>query len=87
VIGLACRRLGYPVSYAKGAHLLPEELTTPLVATLVRSLDEVELRRVLGVAVTALARELERTDAALASRLRPMFATLTAPIRDQSSSI
>jgi predicted nucleotidyltransferase len=87
VIGLACRRLGYPVSYTKGAHLLPEELTTPLVATLVRSLDEAELRRALGVAVTALATELERTDAALASRLRPMFATLTAPIRDQSSSI
>jgi hypothetical protein len=28
VITLACVRLGYPAHYAKGAHLLPEDLTT-----------------------------------------------------------
>lgn len=76
VIALACRRLGYPVSYAKGAHLLPEELTAPLVATLVRSLDEAELRRALAAATTALVAELERTDSVLASRLGPMLAGL-----------
>lgn len=26
---LACLRLGYPTDYAKGAHLLPAELTIP----------------------------------------------------------
>jgi acyl-CoA synthetase (AMP-forming)/AMP-acid ligase II len=31
VITLACVRLGYPAHYAKGAHLLPEDLTTPSV--------------------------------------------------------
>lgn len=75
-IALACLRLGYPVHYAKGAHLLPEELTAPLIATLVRSLDEAELRSALGAAVTALAQELERTDRTLASRLSPMLADL-----------
>jgi hypothetical protein len=74
MIALACLRLGHPVHYAKGAHLLPEELTAPLAATLVRSLDEAELRRALDAATTALAAELERTDPALASRLRPMLA-------------
>jgi hypothetical protein len=74
MIALACLRLGHPAHYAKGAHLLPEELTAPLAATLVRSLDEAELRRALDAATTALAAELERTDPALASRLRPMLA-------------
>jgi predicted nucleotidyltransferase len=69
-IALACLRLGYPVHHAKGAHLLPEELTAPLTATLVRSLDEHELRRALRAATTALAAELETTDPALSRLLR-----------------
>jgi hypothetical protein len=77
-IALACLRLGYPVHYAKGAHLVPEELTAPLTATLVRSLDEVELRRALGVATTALAHELERTDRSLAD-LGRMVARIGRP--------
>ena len=77
-IALACLRLGYPVHYAKGAHLLPEELTAPLTATLVRSLDEVELRRALGAATTALAHELERTDRPLAD-LGRMVAQIGRP--------
>src|SRR5262245_43454594 len=40
VIALACLRLGHATSYAKGAHLLPADLTAPLEATLVRTLDE-----------------------------------------------
>lgn len=40
VITLACLRLGYPAHYAKGAHLLPDDLTAPLEATLIRSLGE-----------------------------------------------
>ncbi|MFF0471122.1 hypothetical protein ACFYPX_27250 [Micromonospora zamorensis] len=29
-IALACQRLGHPTSYAKGAHLLPADITGPL---------------------------------------------------------
>ena len=77
VIALACLREGLPARYGKGADRLPEELTEPLEATLVRSLDEGELRRALGAAVDALALELERTDAELAARLRPTLKGLT----------
>jgi hypothetical protein len=78
VIALACLRLGYPTGYAKGAHLLPAELTSPLEATLVRSLDATELRRALSAAVAALAAELGRTDPDLAARLVPMLSELVA---------
>jgi hypothetical protein len=71
VIALACLREGLPARYGKGADRLPEEITEPLEATLVRSLDDGELRRALGTAVDALAEELERTDPELAARLRP----------------
>jgi len=76
VIALACLRYGFEPSYAKGAHLLPPELTGPLEGTLVRSLDEAELRRTLGAAVTALAEELGRSDPALAAKLAPMLRSL-----------
>ena len=78
VLALACLRLGYPVGYAKGAHLLPAELTARLEAALVRTLDETELRRTLRVTADSLADELDRTDPSLAVRLRPMLAELTA---------
>jgi hypothetical protein len=71
VIALACLRLGHPTSYAKEAHLLPAQLTAPLEATLVRSLDEAELRRALASAVAALTAELDRTDPALAAPTAP----------------
>jgi hypothetical protein len=73
VIALACLRLGHPAAYAKGAHLLPEEVTAPLHATLVRSPDPAELRRALAAAATALGREVARTDPALARRLWPVL--------------
>jgi hypothetical protein len=73
VIALACLRLGYPTRYAKGAHLLPPELTESLRATLVRSLDEEELRRALAAAAQALARELEASAPRLASTIGPML--------------
>lgn len=79
VIALACLRLGYPTSYAKGAHLLPDDLTAQLEATLVRSLDETELRRALKAVIALLVRELERTDPALTARLQPMLTELTQP--------
>lgn len=80
IIALACLRLGYPTAYAKGAHLLPQELTAPLEATLVRSLDEAELRRALDATVASLTTELATTDPALAARLHPMLIALTKPL-------
>src|SRR6266700_652327 len=75
-ITLACLRLGYPADHAKGSHLLPDELTAPLDATLVRSLAEPELRRALSATISVVTNELERSDPALATRLRPMLADL-----------
>jgi hypothetical protein len=83
VLALACLRLGHTTRYARAADLLPAELTAPLEGTLVRSLDEAELRRALGSAAAALADELERWDPALAEKLRPMLVETAAPrVRD-----
>ncbi len=76
MITLACPRLGYPAYYAKGAHLLPDDLTAPLQATLIRSPGEPELRRALAATITAVTGELEQSDPALAARLRPMLTEL-----------
>jgi hypothetical protein len=75
-ITLACLRLGYPADHAKGSHLLPDEVTAPLKTTLVRSLAEPELRRALTATISVVTNELERSDPALATRLRPMLADL-----------
>ena len=83
-ITLACLRLGYPAAYAKGSHLLPDDLTAPLETTLVRSLAEPELRRALSAAINVVTDELERSDPALATRLRPMLAEL-ADANDSST--
>lgn len=81
-LALACLRLGHPVRFARGTDLLPREVTAPFEQTLVRSLDEEELRRALGTATAALADELERSDPALAATLRPMLDELTPPVAD-----
>ncbi|MFF5294566.1 hypothetical protein [Paractinoplanes globisporus] len=73
VLALACLRLGHPTSYAKGAHLLPPDVTAPLNATLVRTLDHAELTRALGAATTALIAEIALVDAPLAARLSPVL--------------
>ena len=77
VIALACLRLGHTTFYAKGAHLLPVEVSDQLEPALVRSFDESELRRALAAAVAALATEVERSDPELAARLRPVLSPLT----------
>lgn len=69
VLTLAAARLGEAVDYAKGAHRLPGEVTVPLEAALVRTLDTAELDRALGVATVALLRELRSTDPAAAAAL------------------
>jgi Nucleotidyltransferase domain len=76
VLALACLRLGYPARFAKGADLLPPEVTKAAKQTLVSSLDEAELRRALASAAAALTAELERTDPELAQRLRPTLEEL-----------
>jgi hypothetical protein len=76
IVALACARLGHPVAYARGAHLLPESVTRPLEATLVRFLDPAELRRALAATAGALAAELSISDPALAARLNPMLEEL-----------
>ena len=78
VLALACVRLGYTARFAKGADLLPREVTAAVEPTLVRSLDEAELRRALAAAAAALAAELEREDAALAARLHPTLEELAS---------
>jgi hypothetical protein len=62
--------------YAKGAHLLPDDLTAALTATLVRAPDQAELRRALAATIDVVTGELGRSDPGLAGRLRPMLAEL-----------
>jgi hypothetical protein len=76
VLALASLRLGYPMRYARGADLLPPEVTEPLRHTLVRSLDYAELHRALAGVSDVFVAELERADAALAAKLRPLLSEL-----------
>jgi predicted nucleotidyltransferase len=69
-ITLACRRLGLPSAYAKGADALPHEITRELEEALVGALDRAELRRALRAAAAALVRELHETDPEAARVLR-----------------
>lgn len=78
VLALACLRLGHTTWYAKGADLLPRELTSPLQGALVRTLDDAELYRALAAASAALTAELGRTDVALAARLQPALAEMSS---------
>jgi hypothetical protein len=73
VLALASLRLGRPTRYARGADVLPPEVTEPLRHTLVRSLDVVELHRALAGVKDVFIAELELADAGLAARLRPML--------------
>jgi hypothetical protein len=68
-LALACRRLGEPTDYAKGADALPTAVTGELEDALVRSLEPEELRRALRVAATRLIPELYATDPNQAHRL------------------
>ena len=79
ILALACLRLGHPTAYAKGAHLLPAEVTASLTSTLVRSLDEAELVRALTAATNAMTTEISLVDPVLSKRLAPI---LGAPFAD-----
>ncbi|MEO3755073.1 hypothetical protein [Streptomyces sp. B6B3] len=76
VVELACARLGHPTSHAKGAHLLPDELTARLEATLVTELTAPELNRALAEALSLVTAELRQSAPELATRLGPMLEEL-----------
>jgi len=80
---LACLRLGEEAFYARGADRLPVNVTEPLAQALVRSFDEAELRRALGVATASFIRELEASDPTLCARLKPLLQEFGSPQRSE----
>ncbi len=82
VVTLACLRLGHPTGYAKGAHLLPAELTARLEGTLVTAITEPELNRALAAVIDLATEELRCSLPELATRLGPMLAELADPAAD-----
>lgn len=76
ILTLACLRLKLPTAHAKGAHLLPGDLTARLAATLVRDLAPAELRRALRATLDAATAEIAHADPATAARLAPLLAEL-----------
>jgi len=79
VLELACLRLGENARERRGVDRLPSAVTDPLAQTLVRSLDESELRRALAAATGCLISELEAWDASLCARLSPLLHEFGAP--------
>ncbi len=82
-IALACIRLGESSVHGRGVDKLPTTVTNPFADTLVRSLDEPELRRALAAVTLCLIAEIEKWDAALCTRLKPLLQEFGAPqVRD-----
>ena len=73
MLALACIRLGYNGVHGRGYAQLPDAVTAPFAATLVRSLDEAELRRALGAATGCFLAELRLWDEELHTRLMPIL--------------
>jgi predicted nucleotidyltransferase len=78
-LALACLRLGEDAREGRGIDRLPSAVTEPLADTLVRSLDEPELRRALAAATRCLTGELEAWDPLLCARLSPLLHEFGAP--------
>jgi len=76
VLKLACLRHGVPESEGRGWDDLPEELTAPWAAALVRSLHTQEIQRAFGVTMMALLDEVSHVDQELADRLRAPLRTV-----------
>ena len=72
-LALSCIRLGENADYARGIDKLPTIVTNPFVDTLVRSLDVSELRRALAAVTMCLIAEIEKHDALLCTRLKPLL--------------
>lgn len=73
ILALACLRKGENAFHGRGLDRLPTSITDPLVDTLVRSLDEAELRRALVATTRCLIAEIEEWDPALCARLRSIL--------------
>ncbi|MEO8973467.1 MAG: hypothetical protein ABI406_17915 [Ktedonobacteraceae bacterium] len=78
-LALACIRLGESDTHGRGVDKLPTAVTNPFADTLVRSLDEPELRRALAVVTMCLIAEIENWDANLCTRLKPLLLEFSAP--------
>jgi hypothetical protein len=78
-LALACLRLGENARERRGVDRLPSVETDPLAETLVRSLDELELRRALTAATGCLISELDAWDPSLCARLSPLLHEFGAP--------
>ena len=78
-LSLACIRLGESAVYGRGVDRLPTSVTDPLADALVCSLDKQELRRALAAATMCLISELEKWDATLCARLKPLLQEFGAP--------
>ena len=81
VLSLACLRHGLPAAQGRGTDRLPGEVTTPLLAALVKRLDADELRRALRIGVEALLAETVHIDEGLARRLQKVLTELASPTR------
>lgn len=78
VLTLAAARRGLDTSYARGAHLLPDDVTGPLAGALVGELTPAALRRALGVALGCFLGELTAVDEPLAGVLRTALETISS---------
>lgn len=76
VLALACVRHGLPAREGRGLDQLPAEITAPLEATLVASLDPESLWRSFAGITAALLEEARALNPDLASRLTPTLEEL-----------
>jgi hypothetical protein len=79
LIALAGIRLGENPAAGRDVDHLPTAVTDPLIDTLVRALDESELRRALTATTRCLIAELEYADPSRAARLKPVLLEFGAP--------
>jgi predicted nucleotidyltransferase len=77
VIALACLRHGLPPDQGRGVDALPADVTGPLTATLVGTVDEGTLRRAFAATTQALLAEAAHADTELADRLRAPLEAMT----------
>ena len=73
---LACRRRGLPAAFGRGFDDLPADVKDFFKSALVTSLDQDELLRALGRAITGLLRETEEVQE-LAAKVKPQLQELT----------
>jgi hypothetical protein len=69
VLALACVRHGVPAVQGRGMDMLPPHVAAPMTDALVRTLDDVELRRAFRSVCVLLLAEAQAADAELARRL------------------